>query len=92
MKDYSKEIVEKFYTKDRIVRITLNDNSILEGILVGFFHGDVEAGETFITKWHFISEQNIKEYHLGSSVEMKNELNKVIEQKDIKYIEFKEKK
>ena len=84
-KDYSREIYDKFFSeKGRILKITLADDSVIEGMLVGFFHGDEESHEPFITKWHFVAENE-----LGKNNKFEEGKGKVIYQKDIKRIEFK---
>jgi hypothetical protein len=91
--DYSKEIYNKYYNiKGKIVEITLKDNSVLEGKLVGFFHGDKETGESFIEKWHFVDEKKIQayKYGLGVSMESNQDVDKIIDQKDIKNVRFRD--
>lgn len=92
-KDYSKEIYEKFFSSEgRILTIFLKDGSVAEGILVGFFRGDVEAGEPYIIKWHFIPEPDIEKYHSIALAEIKNEFGRLIRQEEINRVQFKEKR
>jgi hypothetical protein len=91
--DYSKEIYDKYCnSEDRILQVFLKDGSMLEGIFVGYFHGDIDAGEPYILKWHFIPESEIKKYHIELSAETKQEFGRIIKQKDIKEVRFKESK
>ncbi|MGZ4056893.1 MAG: hypothetical protein ACXVPU_09125 [Bacteroidia bacterium] len=88
-KDYSKEIFEKYYgIKDRILEILLNDDTILEGILVSFFHGDPDS-ETYIVKWHFIDKNEISKYLNEISIDGSEEFGRIIMQEDIKSVKFK---
>lgn len=89
--DYSKEIYDKYYNiKNRILVITLNDNTILEGALVSFIHGD--SDDPFIIKWHFIDKEELEAFHQGLdvSIEGNQDKGKIIRQKDIKNVRFKE--
>ena len=91
-KDFSKEIYDKYYnSKDKILIITLKDNTFLEGILVSFMHGDPEDGEPFINKWHFVDKDEMDEYNKGLDVALENNQDKgrIIAQKDIKDVRFK---
>lgn len=90
--DYSKEIYDKYYNiKDKVVKITLKDNSVLEGKLVGFFHGDKDSGELFIKKWHFVDENKIEAYQEGLSISMEGikDVDRIIDQNEIKNVRFK---
>jgi len=88
--DYSKKIYDKYYNSEsRILQIFLKDGSVLEGIFVGFFHGDQEAGEPFIINWHFIDKDEISDYNTSSSIEGISEFGSIIHQKDIKSVKFK---
>ena len=91
-RDFSKEIYDKYYNvKDRIVEITLKDNTILEGILVSFFHGGNETGGPFIVRWHFIDKKDMEAYHKGFDVPLdgNQDLGRIIAQKDIRNVRFK---
>ena len=89
-KDYSRVLYEKFFnTKGRILKITLNDNSVMEGIFIAFFHGDEEAKEPFISKWHFIREEDIPEYKKFTGLDTEDSKRIIINQEDIKNVSFK---
>ena len=91
--DYSKEIYDKYCNaEDRILQVFLKNGSVIEGIFVGYFHGDTEAGEPYILKWHFIPESEIKKYHLVATAEMKNKFGRIIGQKEIDRVQFKKNK
>ena len=91
--DYSKEIYDKFCNaEDKILQVFLKNGSMLEGIFVGYFHGDPEVGEPYILKWHFIPESEIKKYHITISAETKKEFGRIIKQADIKEVRFRESK
>ena len=67
--DTSIEYFEKYYnSNDKLLKITLNDNSILEGIFVGVYHGDRQLGEPFVIKWHFIPKEDIQKHSKGISI------------------------
>lgn len=88
--DYSTEIYDKYYNiKNRIVVITLKDNSVLEGMLVGFIHGD--SDEPFIIKWHFIKKEELETFNQGLDVSIvgDHDTGRMINQKDIKSVRFK---
>jgi len=90
--DFSKEIYDKYFNvKDRMVEVTLKDNTVLEGILVSFFHGGNEIGGPFIVRWHFIDKKDIEAYHKGLDVSLdgNQDMGRIIEQKDIKGVRFK---
>ena len=91
--DYSKEIYDKYCnSEDRILQVFLKDGSALEGIFVGYFHGDTEAGEPYILKWHFVPESEVRKYHIAISAETKQEFGIIINQEDIKEVRFRERK
>lgn len=90
-KDYSKEILEKYYNpQGKVLQITLKDKTILEGVLAGFFHGDPEnEKEPFIIKWNFIPENKMSKYYLGIATDIKDECSMIINQNDIENVRFK---
>jgi hypothetical protein len=91
--DYSKEIYDKYCnSEDRILQVFLKDGFMLEGIFVGYFHGDIDAGEHYIHKWHFVPESEIEKYHLVATAEMKNKFGRMIRQEEIARVQFKENK
>jgi hypothetical protein len=90
--DFSKKIYDTYYNvKDKIVEITLNDNRMLEGKLVSFYHGDKEAAEPFVSQWHFVEKEDIQKYEkgLGISIEGAEDIGIIIRQIDIREIKFK---
>ena len=89
-KDYSREIFEKYYnSKNKLLKITLRDNSVLEGIFTSFFHGDENSGDPYIIKWHFLDEKEISKQDIQNSIDSSEEFGRIIKQKDIKHVEFK---
>ena len=88
-KDHSKEIFEKYYNLNRLVEITLKDDSVIVGILSSFIHGDESMGEPFIIKWHFIDKDEINKPDPLLSLEGYEETGRIINQEDIKSIKFK---
>lgn len=91
-KDPSREIYDNYYNiKDRTVVITLRDNTMLEGKLVSFFHGDKDADEPFVVQWHFVDKNEIDEYQKGLklSIDGNQDVGIIIKQEDIKEIRFK---
>jgi len=90
-KDYSKEIYDKYYSSNgKILKIVLKDNSVLNGIFVGFSHGDAESEESYIIKWHFVSEGEIEKYRTEIlAEETMQEYGRIIKQEDIKSVTFK---
>ncbi len=88
--DYSKEIYDKYYNiKGEILEIFLKDGSILEGAFVGFFHGDSEAGESFVIKWHFVPEDKAKTYNSQMLAPAYPQSGWIIKQEDIMAVRFK---
>lgn len=88
-KDHSKDIFEKYYNLNRIVEITLKDDSVITGILSSFIRGDESMGEPFIIKWHFIDKNEIGKQDPLISLEGYEETGRIINQEDIKDIKFK---
>lgn len=86
--DYSKEIYRKYFDSKgkKLVQITLQNDSTIEGFLVGFFDAKDET-EPFITKWHFVEKDEIEKYKLMDEEE---EIGRFINQSDIKEVEFAE--
>lgn len=88
--DYSKEIYNKYYNSEgRILQIFLKDGSMLEGIFVGFFHGDSEARDPYVIKWHFVPESDLEEYDSLPFYAKKNEFERIIKQEEIERVQFK---
>jgi hypothetical protein len=89
--DYSREIYSKYYNvKNRTVVITLKDNTVFEGRLVSFIHGD--ADEPFIIKWHFVDKNEIESFQQGLDISIggNRDSGQIIKQKDIKNVRFKD--
>ena len=89
-KDYSKEIYKKFYNSHgRILQIFLKDCSMLEGFFVGVYRGDIESGEPYIIKWHFVPESDREKYDSILMGKKKNKLERIIRQEEIVKVQFK---
>jgi hypothetical protein len=86
--DYSKEIFDKYYDSGKILKITLMDSNILEGLLVGFYHGEKEK-EPYITRWRFIHENQATAYKKAVAANENNNEAEIINQEDIRNVEFK---
>lgn len=87
MEDSSTEILQRYFGKNKVLRIELADGLVLYGIFVGFFHGDAEQNETDITAWRLIPESDIDDYN--HSPEKYIEIGKVIQHSQIRKVEFK---
>lgn len=88
--DYSREIFEKYYNKEnRILKIILKDDTVLNGIFISFFHGEENSKEPYIIKWHFLDEKDISKQDIQLSIDGSEEYGKIIKQEDIKSVEFK---
>jgi len=83
--DFSKHIFDIWFGANKILRIHHKDHGVLEGVLVGFYHGD--EGEAFIEEWDFIPEEDYKK--LESSTNFPDALKQRIKQADILTIDFK---
>jgi len=90
MKDDSKEIFKKYYSTDKknILKITLKDNTVLEGVFISYFHGDEDFGEPYIVKWHFLDKDDVEKHDHLISLDGSEDYGKIIFQKDIKRVEF----
>ena len=86
--DQSKEIFDKYYDSGKILKITLTDHNVLEGLLVGFYHGDKESGP-YITKWRFVHESYAKAYKKAIAANQDDNEAEIINQSDILSVEFK---
>jgi hypothetical protein len=82
--DYSQYIYDKFYPANKPLKITLQNGDILEGELIGCFHGDPNSDDPFVTRWHYVGkgEENLSPIGNG-------EQGAILEQEDIKTVEFK---
>ncbi len=89
--DFSKEIFDKYENASgSMAEILLKDGTLHKGFLVGYYHGDEEAGEPFILKWHFIDKSEIQLHDLSFSYDPDNpELGIIINQDDIQSVNFK---
>jgi hypothetical protein len=84
--DTSREIIETYYSKGKILRIVLKDGAVLEGMLTGFFHGEPDWGEPYILKWRFIPTAAISDRYIPGADKPEG---KIIFQRDILEIRFK---
>ena len=59
-------IFERFYkTGDKNLKIVLKNGNVMEGILVGHFHGDIDEADE-ITEWHFVPKSEMEAYQSAS--------------------------
>ncbi len=86
--DYSKEIFDKYYDSGKILRITLTDHNMLDGLLVGFYHSENENGP-YITKWRFVHENQAKAYKKAIAANQDDNEAEIINQSDILNVDFK---
>ena len=86
--DTSKEIFDTYYDSGRILKITLMDNNVLEGLLVGFYHGE-KGKEPYITRWRFIHENQAKAYKKAIAANQNDNEAEIINQEDILSVAFK---
>ncbi len=88
--DFSREIFEKYYNSNgRILKISLRDQTELEGLLVGFYHGDEDEDEPFIYKWDFIDKNNITDLEKILPLSFDDQkAERIIFQKDIESVTF----
>lgn len=82
--DYSRIIYDTYYSANKPVKITLKNGRVLEGKLVGFFHGDRNSDDPFVIRWHFIGLGEEELEPLGEG-----EPGAFLNQEDIKSVEFK---
>lgn len=82
-RDLSKYIFDRFYPAGKPLRITLKNGQVLEGELSGFYHGDPDSNDPFITRWHFMGkgEENLPPIGNGDP-------GCFLEQEDIARVEF----
>ena len=52
--DYSQVIYDTFFSANKPVKITLKNGRVLEGKLVGVFHGEPDTSDPFVVRWHFV--------------------------------------
>ena len=84
--DYSKQIYDTYYSlTDRVIELILKDGRCIRGIICGFFKGDPESGESYITKWHIVGSEKKDRFRsnfLGCIT------GEIIKQEDIQEIHF----
>ncbi len=83
--DFSKEIFENWYEPGKIVSISLKNGVLLEGVLVGFYHG--EENEPYIIMWDFIAEDDYQA--LDQFLEIPDSIKLKLKQDDILSVNFK---
>ncbi len=82
--DYSKEIYRKYYANEQPeIKMFLQDGKYVVGIIVAIFHGDVEADEPFVIKWHVVPKEDVGKYY---SADEKSGIGWVIEQENIEAV------
>ncbi len=86
--DFSKIFYEKYFnSKDRNVKITLGNGTIIKGIIAGFFKGDENFNEPYIIEWHIVEKESNKNPGYDAAGFM---LGMTVKQRDIAQIEFLE--
>ena len=84
--DLSVELFQKYFSHtNKEIKIVLKNKSILNGIFIGFFKGDEDSMDSYISKWHFT--------HTGKSLGTDTFgylEGQIIYQKDIAKITFTE--
>lgn len=85
--ELSSLILEKYWNTKEVVKVKLTDKSILEGVFVGFFYDDPDSKNRIPDRWHFIPEEELAAYRLG--IRNKEEYGRVLNQVEIKSVEFK---
>jgi len=86
--DLSKEIFDKYYDSGKILRITLTDHNVLEGLLVGFYHGESD-NDPYIIRWRFVHESQAKAYKKAIAANQNDNEAEIINQNDIQRVAFK---
>ena len=87
-KDLSIRIYNDFFLNNsREVVIKLKDNTILKGILIGYFKDEDETEELHILKWHLVDKKDAMNLGLDSFGSI---IGNIIKQKDIAEIKFNE--
>jgi hypothetical protein len=82
--DYSQVIYDTYYSANKPLKITLKNGKVLEGRLIGVFHGEPDSSDPFVIRWHFIG---LGEHELESIGD--GEPGAYLNQEDIKTVEFK---
>ena len=88
--DYSREIVEKYYNPQGcLLEIILKNETVLEGIFIGFFHGDKGTNDPYIIKWHFLPKAFINAQAALILPDGSEDYGEIVKQEDIKSVIFK---
>ena len=83
--DYSRIIYDTYFLADKPLKITLKNGKVLEGKLIGVFHGDQESDEAFVVRWHFLGLGEEELEPIGDG-----EPGVFLDQQDILKVEFDE--
>jgi len=84
--DFSKHIFDIWFGTGKVLRIHLKDHGVVEGVLVGFYHGD-EEHDTYISEWEMVQEDDyIKNTGL---TDIPDNMKFRLRQEDILTIDFK---
>ena len=79
---------EYYHTFGRIVRVFLNDHTILDGVFVGYFYDELDEKPDVPDRWHFIPENCLEQYR--NAFEYSEVFGKIIKQDEIVSVEFRE--
>jgi hypothetical protein len=85
--DNSKEIFDHYFDTGKLLKITLKNESVLEGLLVGFYHG-ADENDPYIIKWRFIDKDKVDEYKKSKAANDVEDGTILIEHGDIVNVEF----
>jgi small nuclear ribonucleoprotein (snRNP)-like protein len=89
-KDLSNQIYNDFFlNNNREVIIKLKDNSILKGVLIGYYKDEEESEELYILKWHIVDKKDAMNLGLDSFGAV---IGNIINQKDIVEIKLSDDK
>ena len=88
-KDSSKLVYQKYYTLvNRNVIFTLNDTHIFRGQIIGYYKGDLDSNEPYISRWHLYNcpqnSLNVNDELFGSMI------GEIISHADIKSVQFED--
>ena len=84
----SLELYEYYFARpNRVIEITLKNNSIFTGVIIGFFKGDEDAREPYILKWHIVSEEDKMSFGRDAFGFL---IGEIISHKDISQVKFHE--
>lgn len=85
--DFSETIFEDYFgPENKLVVITLYNDTELTGKLTGFFKGELPWGEPKYIRWRFIPVEELNEFEFLPYP--RHEIGFIILQKDIKSIRF----